>query len=460
MRYIAPTTVVYTFSRITIVLLILILAIPTSVFAQTSGLSPEKEAQLKAQLAQVEAEIAAQQKILENQQRESVSIERDILILDTKIAQSKLKIQAKTIAIAQLGKDISVKSATITTLSDKIKSSQESLAQLIKKTHQLDSVSVAEVLLSSNNISDVFSDFDAFTSIKNSLHETYNEAKDVRSLTETEKAGLDKRRKAEVDAQQAIEAEKRLIEKDEAEKQRLLGLSKSQEKTYQAELAQRQAHAASIRAALFALRDTAAIPFGTALKYAEEAQQKTGVRPAFLLAILMQETNLGQNVGTCNRAGDPPTKSYTVIMPGPADKASGRSYRDDQTIFLEITSSLGLDPNSTPLSCPMAGGGWGGAMGPSQFIPTTWKSLVPQLRSILGVSTPNPWNPEHAFIASAIFLQQLGASAATYSAEREAALRYYAGGNWAKPQNAFYGNQVMAKAQNIQENMINPLQGL
>ena len=31
------------------------------------------------------------------------------------------------------------------------------------------------------------------------------------------------------------------------------------------------------------------------------------MRPAFLLAILTQESDLGKNVGTCNRAGDPPS---------------------------------------------------------------------------------------------------------------------------------------------------------
>ena len=37
----------------------------------------------------------------------------------------------------------------------------------------------------------------------------------------------------------------------------------------------------------------------------------------------------------------------------------------------------------------------------------------------------------HAIRATAIFLQDLGAGRGGYSAEREAAGRYYAGGNWA-----------------------------
>ena len=165
--------------------------------------------------------------------------------------------------------------------------------------------------------------------------------------------------------------------------------------------------------------------------------------------------NLGENVGTCNRAGDPESKSWKNIMPGPND--GDRSYRDDQTIFLQITKELGLDPNTTPLSCPI-GGGWGGAMGPSQFIPTTWMSYKNQIAGVTGNNPPNPWVPVDAFTATSLLLKDLGAAAGTFSAERQAALRYYAGGNWNKPQNAFYGDSVMRIAEGY-DRQIQILQG-
>jgi membrane-bound lytic murein transglycosylase B len=427
-----------------------------SVFAQTTEQQVSaREAELRAQLADIEKQIADQQVVLEDKQQETASIARDIAILTAEISKAKLNIQAKNIVIQQLGSDISVKTGTIGDLETKIEEGKQTLGQLLRQTNQIDQVSVVEMILSNKDLSSFFTELDSFDVLKASINNSFVEIREVKQNTELERQDLTRQRDAETDARKVIEAEKRSIEQKESEKNKLLALSKSQEKSYAAVLSDRKAAAAKIRAALFALRDSAAIPFGEALQYANEAFKKTGVRPAFLLAILTQETNLGENIGTCNRPGDPPEKSWKNIMPGPDDN----SWRDDQTNFLAITSKLGLDPNSMPLSCPWQNG-WGGAMGPSQFIPTTWVAYEDRIARALGKSFANPWDPEDAFMASALYLSDLGAGAGTYTAERTAALKYYAGSNWNKAANAFYGNQVMSHAQDIQENMIDPLQNL
>jgi membrane-bound lytic murein transglycosylase B len=92
-------------------------------------------------------------------------------------------------------------------------------------------------------------------------------------------------------------------------------------------------------------------------------------------------------------------------------------------------------------------------MGPSQFIPSTWEKYQNRIANAVGASTPNPWNPEHAFTASGIYLADLGAASGSYSAERQAALRYYAGSNWQSPSVQFYGDQVMQRKQDIQSDI-------
>ena len=102
-------------------------------------------------------------------------------------------------------------------------------------------------------------------------------------------------------------------------------------------------------------------------------------------------------------------------------------------------------------------------MGPAQFIPSTWMLLENRIASALGesVSSVNPWSPQDAFMASALYLSDLGAGAGTYSSEKNAACKYYSGLPCGYVTGATaYGNSVIALMNNIQNNEINPLQGL
>lgn len=438
-----------------VVVLIFLPFFPVSLLeAQTSASVAEREAALRGELEQLEKEIKAQQEILKSKQRESVSLERDIAILNAEIEQAKLSIRAKNIRIGNLGTDITKKSTTIKGLEAKLERGRESLAELIRKTNEIDSYSLPEIVLSSREMSDIFKDVDSYMTIKSSLHDLFAEVRDTKAETEAEREALDKTRRSEIDARVEIEAEKRIIEKNEATKKRLLSLSREQEKAYGQVIKEREKRAAAIRSALFALRDSAAIPFGQALDFANKASERTGVRTAFILAILTQESNLGQNVGTCNRAGDPPAKRWQAIMPGPNDNAT----RNDQAVFIELMQELGFDPEQMPLSCPQ-GSGWGGAMGPSQFIPTTWKAYKNRIATATGHNPPNPWNPGDAITATALYLKDLRADRGGYSAEHEAAARYYAGGAW-KTRGQGYATSVLNHARNIQENMIDPLSSI
>lgn len=454
-------------SRIFGFIMILLFVLPffSVTFAETDSERLERE--LKEELARIEKEEAELQKSLNVQKQKSATIERDVNILSNQIQQAQLSINKKNMLIGQLGDDIQLKDQTVQQLNAKMERGKDSLAILIRKTNELDQVSLAEVIVGYESISDFFVNADAFFIIQDSLEKLFNEIREIRGLTEEEKIKLEQKKAAEQDIKAEIEADKRTVQVKESEKKNILAISKQTEKTYEQVIAEKRARATSIRAALFQLRDSAGISFGEAVDYANKASKATGVRAAFILAILKQESDLGKNVGTCNRPGDPETKKWYNIMPGPthyanylaagktcSGAASPCSWRDDQTIFKRITSNLGLDYESTPLSCPIPGvGGWGGAIGPSQFIPTTWASYESRIASAVGVSTPNPWNPEHAFTATAIYLRDLGASAGGYTAEHTAAAKYYAGSNYTSSYGQSYGNSVMSHAANFQEQL-------
>ncbi len=442
------------FSLLVVVFVVLLFSV-NDIDARSEEEIARHEAILRAEMARIEKEIAENRTLLQSKQQETASISRDVDILTYQINQAKLNIRARQIEIQRLGGDINQREEYIGELSEKIEEDKQSLAELLRKTRQLDDVTLLEIVLQNNTLSDVFADLDSFSSIQNSMLRSFAEIRGNQAVANQEKETLRVKRDGELEAKIAIEAETRIIEQKEREKQRLLSLSRSEENSYRQVIAQREADIASIRSALFNLRNTTAISFGEAYDLATMVSQRTGVRAALILAIITQESNLGENVGTCNRAGDPESRSYRNIMPGPND--GHRSSRDDQTVFLRIVNELGLDPETTPLSCPMAGG-WGGAMGPSQFIPTTWIAYRDRIAAVTGNNPPNPWNPVDAFTATSLLLADLGAANGTFTAERTAALRYYAGGNWNRPQNAFYGDSVMRIAEGY-ERQIQILQG-
>ncbi len=307
--------------------------------------------------------------------------------------------------------------------------------------------------LSSQDLSEFFTDVQEIDSINQGLQDLFTELRGVRAETEEERAALDERKNKELDAKYEVEVKKKEISQSEAEKKQLLTITKNQEASYQVVLAERQKKAAEIYARLFPLRDTEAIQFGDAVAYAKVAAAKTGVRAELILAILSQESSLGANVGNClvtdlstgNGKGKNTGTPISGVMKAPRDTVP----------FERITRALGKDWSTTPVSCPQSSG-YGGAMGPTQFIPSTWELFESRIKSALGVAATNPWNAGHAIMATALYLQDGGAAAGTYTAERNAACRYFSGR--ACPSSGWivtYGNSVISKAEQYKQDIAN-----
>ncbi len=412
-------------------------------------------ARLQAEYDELVKEIEQKQKELTGQKGQSVSLSRDIAILTTQIKKSKLDIQAKNLIIKKLGGEITEKNQRIQSLTTKIETEKESLAQLIRKNRELDDKSILAFIISQDTISDAYGDVNAFASLKQAIKGSVDEIKGVKTQTELEKKTLEQKKNQAVDVKVQLETTKKQVESNESEKQKLLSISKNKEKEYQKIITDKAKRRAEILAVLFNLRDVSAIPFGKALQYANDASKATGVEPAFILAIIRQESNLGTDQGSC----------YVTNM----DTGEGMSSKSkkvfknvmkptrDTKPFMDITLALGRDPYKTLVSCPIASAGsssWGGAMGPAQFIPSTWNGMKTRVAKLLGVNAADPWNPPDAFMASALFLKDLGASGSSYSSQIRAACKYYGSGG----STCAYGKQVMAKMNTIQTQMIDPLQ--
>lgn len=432
---------------------------PTRVFAADDCLSfnlniSRSDDDLRKLLAICDAESKETESQLNTQRAKSSTLSSDVALLDSLIKKAAQQIDIKNQIIKQLGTQINQKSEKIQTLSGKLDREYDSLGQILRKKNEIDNTTLTEMFLSQYRISNFFLDVDNFHTINQALQDSVDVVKGVRTETTQEKIDLEKKKLEQANLKNQIEADKKKTEGQKEDKKALLANSKQQEATYQKILADKKAQAAKISAQLFKFKGQQGIPFGDAYKYAKEASQATGVRPAFILAILKQESDYGKYDGGCllvDKSGTGKRVSNGEIIPNVM-----KPTRDLQP-FIQIVEALGLDISSQQFSCPMkingAYSGYGGALGPSQFIPSTWVMFEKRIEAALGIPHANPWNPEHAIMATALYMKDLGAQ--NPSAERDAACKYYSGRgcNVKGVTNAFYGNSVLKLMVNIQRDI-------
>lgn len=417
----------------------------------TSSSPAAQKAICEQEVKNLEEEVRNLNIQLDQQKNQSGSLKKDVTALTAQIKKAQLEIVAKNKVLSSLAGQIGQKNTVIKNLDEKKSRQELSLEQILRKKNQMDDSSLAEILLSKNTLSGFLGELDNLQSVNRGIQDSFYVIRDIKDKTTAEKMALEEKKNQENNVKYQLESDKKKVEITQTEKERALTISKGQEKNYEQVISDRKARVAKINARLFELRGQGAIPFGDAYRYAKEASAGTGVRPAFILAILTQESSLGKNVGGCYLT-DQTTGAGKRISTGEVIATVMKPTRDVAP-FMDITASVGRDPYKTNISCPIKSGGgysgYGGAMGPSQFIPSTWILYKTKIAAIAGSSQADPWNPEHAIIGTSLLLKDNGAGPQTYTAERNAACKYYSGRS-CSGSNEFYGNSVMKIAEKLQ----------
>src|SRR3989344_2433132 len=266
---------------------------------RAQNLSEQEKTKLRAEYDAIQQEIAQWQKVLDDTRAKKNTLQGDVTLLDAQIKKATAEIRSRNNTIARLADEINQKSRNISALEQRLEDGRESLAELLREKQEFETTSIAVMVLSAQGLSEFFSAVDAIDSINEKLQRHFDQLRGIRTETEKEKEALAARKDREFDARYEVEQKKKQIDENKKEKNELLSVAKSEEKAYKQELAERQRRAEEIRSALFELRDTQGISFETALAYAIAAESVTGVRAAFILGILRQESNLGKNVGQC-----------------------------------------------------------------------------------------------------------------------------------------------------------------
>lgn len=187
------------------------------------------------------------------------------------------------------------------------------------------------------------------------------------------------------------------------------------------------------------------LTFGEALDIAKYVAGITGVRPALLLAVSQEELTLEKSDMCYMRNFD--TGEGIRIVDGKVLLKTMKPERDVSD-FLKITQELGRDPLKTPITCPMSFG-WGGAMGPADFIPSTWMRYKDQIEKITGKSA-DPWNIRDAFLAMGLYLSDSGASSKTRDGEWKSLMIYFSNLDPKNSPYSWYADDVLVIADKLE----------
>ncbi|MBN2198024.1 lytic murein transglycosylase [Candidatus Wolfebacteria bacterium] len=414
--------------------------------------SNEERQALQAELEELERQISEYESTIGEYQKQGNTLKTEIGTLEAQISKLNLQIRAINLTLTNLDSEIVSTQKQIEKTKNEINSNKENLSQTLQTLYENDNKSLIEVLFKNPQLSDFFTDLNNLLVVQDNLrlliekiaesHEKLINQKEVLALERADAAAL----KAYQDSQ------KTSIKQTQNEKDNLLKITKGKESEYQKLLTETQKTAAEIRQRIFQLLGGGELEFGQAYELALMAEKATGIRAALVLAVLDRESALGKNVGQCD---------YKTAMHPTRDIPA----------FLKIIDELGLkgdlEAGTIKVSCAISSdGAYGGAMGPAQFIPSTWQGYKDRVSEITGNKPASPWSNIDAFVATALYLKDSYNSSACvdygnqYShilpkqtlQERCAAAKYYAGSRWFTYRFA-YGDKVLTSAQRFEDDI-------
>jgi peptidoglycan hydrolase CwlO-like protein len=420
------------------------------VFAQTD--KEKEKAALEEELKRLELEIAEANRGITATEAEKQTLQYQINRLQGEINSLTAQINRNRVVIQSLGLKIADTQGSIIKTTEKINKSQEELAEMLRILNMEGRTSTLEIMLSENNLSAVFGSLNSLERLSGEAKSILDEVRALRRSLQGYKEELEVDRTETEKVAKIQEAQKAQEEAARIERQRLYGLTEAEYQKQVAEKKELERQAEEIRKRIFELaglpEDVQAPTFKEAYDIAKWVESMTGIRPAFLLSILQQESALGRNVGQCHLADT--TSGASVHIRTGQRYSNGIHPTRDIPPFLVITSELGRDPLKTPVSCPMSFG-YGGAMGPAQFIPSTWMMYKDRLRGLLG-RPANPWSIRDSFLASGVLLTDSGARARTKEEEWRAAMIYFSGGT-TNSSFFWYADQVIVRADQFERDI-------
>lgn len=397
-----------------LILCFLVVSDMQGVFAAIS--SADEYDQNKEQASDIKDDISSLQKKLDQATQKKQSLEKNLNQIKSSLGSTINAINKTKSALRETTDTIKRKELEVQLLEENIQFKKEMLTALMQEIYFNADKPLAEVVLSEDDFSGSLDEVLTVTNLSAKVKTILDEVQGLKGQTESERVNLENMKKENERMLAEKAAQQRELAGDQAETQADL---KEQEAT----IAELQKKMQKLKSELSSLLG-ANISTDDVMEAAAIASKATGVRKAFILAELTQESGLGRFTGGC---------LYKNTRVKPADKAA----------FETIMKELHYDVNKKKISCS-PGYGYGGAMGIAQFMPTTWMGYKSKIASMTGHNPPDPWSVVDGVVGMAIKLAAGGAT--SKSGEIIASKRYYCGG----PTSPYWNNKCNTYAQNVQ----------
>lgn len=367
-----------------------------------------KDLSQKQNTATNEAELAADQLAYISQQLQAAQLQYDQTLL----------------SITVLNQDIADSENDVKTLEAAAEQTRDLLRHSLRDLYQQEQTSLLDVVLGSTSLSELMTERRAYHEIQQRALQYVDELKERQQSIAKHLADLDLQQQQMQQLKEIQAYQQSDLSTQQTAKDNFLRLKQQQQAQYAREIAETKQARSEIERQMFSLRGLGVdLALTDAFQAARFASSLTNIRPALLLGIVKVETNVGETLGSGHFPDD--------MHPASRDA------------FIQLTSQLKLDPAKTPISRrPSNYQGWGGAMGPGQFMPDTWLGIAPRLSQLIGKPMPDPFSLPDALVAVGIMMADRGAT--NPAMEAEAIGRYLAGPNW--QYHLWYSARVLAVA--------------
>lgn len=344
------------------------------------------------------------EKRIEKEQSAKAKLEAELSKIQSSVYSTQAQIDKARSMIRESEENIARMEKEVEAMMEKIDFQKEILKNLMREVYMKKMEPILSFALFKGDFSKIFGTVEKYLTIEDRIIQIAKEIRDTKEKIEAEQMEI-----AEAKKEHEELLENKVVQQYDllAEKAETQADIQSKEKT----ISQLQSKLNSLKTEYSRLLGKS-VSTEDILEAAAFAAKATGMSKAFLLGVLVQESNKGQNVGTC-------------------DYKESKMSSTRLEYFKDICEELDYDYKKMKVSCPPKSyKGTGGAMGVAQFMPDTWWGYKSKIASLTGHNPPDPWSLVDGVTAMASKLSKDGASRKERFYEAKSYCVYLAGGNW------------------------------